>query len=59
MDVFRIQGPVQLKGQIQVNGAKNAALPIMAACLLAPGESTIQGVPDLSDINVLKDLLKE
>jgi UDP-N-acetylglucosamine 1-carboxyvinyltransferase len=59
MDVFRIQGPVQLKGQIQVNGSKNAALPIMAACLLAPGESTIQGVPDLSDINVLKDLLGE
>jgi UDP-N-acetylglucosamine 1-carboxyvinyltransferase len=59
MDVFRIQGPVQLKGEIQVNGSKNAALPIMAACLLAPGESTIQGVPDLSDITVLKDLLTE
>lgn len=59
MDVFRIQGPVKLKGQIQVNGSKNAALPIMAACLLAPGESTIQGVPDLSDITVLKDLLGE
>ncbi len=59
MDVFRIQGPVQLKGQIEVNGSKNAALPIMAACLLASGESTIQGVPDLSDISVLKDLLSE
>jgi UDP-N-acetylglucosamine 1-carboxyvinyltransferase len=59
MDVFRIHGPVQLKGQIKVNGSKNAALPMMAACLLAPGKSTIQGVPDLSDITVLKDLLEE
>ncbi len=59
MDIFRIQGPVQLKGRIKVNGSKNAALPIMAATLLAPGKSTITGVPDLSDITVLKQLLSQ
>ncbi len=59
MDVFRIEGPVQLKGQIRINGSKNAALPIMAATLLAAGPSTIQDVPDLSDISICKLLLEE
>jgi UDP-N-acetylglucosamine 1-carboxyvinyltransferase len=59
MDVFRIEGPVQLNGKIKVNGSKNAALPIMAATLLASGKSTITGVPDLSDITVLKQLLDQ
>ena len=59
MDVFRIEGPVQLKGQIRINGSKNAALPIMAATLLAAGPSTIRDVPDLSDISICKLLLKE
>ena len=59
MDIFRIEGPVQLNGKIRVNGSKNAALPIMAATLLASGKSTITGVPDLSDIAVLKQLLDQ
>ncbi|MFC1763631.1 UDP-N-acetylglucosamine 1-carboxyvinyltransferase [Planctomycetota bacterium] len=59
MDVLHIQGPVQLCGEVTVNGAKNAALPIMAATLLAPGISTITGVPDLSDISVFMELLRE
>ncbi len=57
MDIFRIDGPVQLKGQIKINGSKNAALPIMAATLLAPGESTIKDIPNLSDIAICKQLL--
>ena len=59
MDIFRIEGPVQLKGKIAVNGSKNAALPIMAATLLASGKSTITGVPNLSDIAVLKQLIHQ
>jgi len=59
MDIFRIEGPVQLEGQIRINGSKNAALPIMAATLLAAGPSTIRDVPDLSDISICKRLLKE
>jgi UDP-N-acetylglucosamine 1-carboxyvinyltransferase len=59
MDVFQIEGPVRLSGQIEVNGSKNAALPIMAALLLAPGRSTLLGVPRLADITVFKELIDQ
>jgi len=59
MDVFRIEGPVRLAGHVEVNGSKNASLPIMAAALLAPGNSTLLGVPRLADISVCKDLIAQ
>jgi len=58
MDVLRIEGPVRLSGQVPVNGSKNAALPIMASALLAEGQSSLIGVPDLSDVRVFVELLK-
>ncbi len=58
MDVFQIEGPVRLSGRIDVSGSKNAALPIMAASILAPGRSLLAGVPQLADIAVLKELLE-
>jgi UDP-N-acetylglucosamine 1-carboxyvinyltransferase len=58
MDVFQIQGPVRLSGRIEVGGSKNAALPIMAASILAPGRSSLVGVPQLADIAVLRELLE-
>jgi UDP-N-acetylglucosamine 1-carboxyvinyltransferase len=58
MDIFRIEGPVRLQGSVSVKGSKNAALPIMAACMLAPGKSTINSVPNLSDIGVCTELLE-
>ncbi len=58
MDYFKIKGPCRLNGEIEVSGSKNAALPIMAAALLAPGITTLKGVPDLSDIRVLGLLLE-
>ncbi|MBN2589894.1 MAG: UDP-N-acetylglucosamine 1-carboxyvinyltransferase [Sedimentisphaerales bacterium] len=57
MDIFRIEGPVKLSGSVRVNGSKNAALPIMAAALLAPGKSVIKSVPYLLDISVCEELL--
>jgi UDP-N-acetylglucosamine 1-carboxyvinyltransferase len=57
MDIFKIKGPVRLKGTVTVNGSKNASLPIMAACILAPGKTTLKSVPHLSDINVCIELL--
>ena len=57
MDILRIEGPVRLSGSVTVNGSKNAALPIMAACILAAGKSTILSVPNLSDISVCCELL--
>ena len=50
MDSLVIQGGVKLRGTIAVNGAKNAALPIMAAALLSDEPSLIRGVPDLQDV---------
>ncbi len=59
MDIFKIDGPVRLSGNVTINGAKNAALPIMAAAILAPGNSVIKSVPHLSDISVCRQLLRE
>ena len=59
MDVFRIEGPVRLSGSVTINGSKNAALPIMAATILAPGKSVLKAVPRLSDISVLSTLLEQ
>jgi len=57
MDIFRIEGPVQLSGVVNINGSKNASLPIMAAAILAAGKSVIKAVPYLSDISVFSQLL--
>ena len=59
MDIFTIEGPTKLSGSINVSGAKNAALPIMAATILAPGKFTLKSVPLLSDIAILQNLLDE
>jgi len=59
MDIFKITGPVQLKGTITVNGSKNASLPIMAAAILASGKSELNNVPSLSDISVCAELLEQ
>ncbi|MEW5761645.1 MAG: UDP-N-acetylglucosamine 1-carboxyvinyltransferase [Bacillota bacterium] len=57
MESFVIKGGYRLEGTTDVGGAKNAALPIMAATLLAAGESTIHGVPELRDIEMMGELL--
>src|SRR3989304_6223785 len=57
MDVFHIEGPVRLSGGVRVNGSENAALPIMAAAILAPGKTVLKSVTRLSDISVCAELL--
>lgn len=59
MDIFRIEGPVLLAGSVSIKGSKNASLPIMAAAILAGGESSVFGAPDLSDISVFSELLEQ
>ena len=59
MDYFEIEGPTPLSGDVRVAGAKNAALPLMAAALLIRGESTVTNVPDLRDTRFFLDLLRE
>jgi UDP-N-acetylglucosamine 1-carboxyvinyltransferase len=53
-----IEGGHELRGDVVVGGAKNAALPIMAATLLAPGAHTIRNVPRLRDVNTMSRLLE-
>ncbi|MBW8001014.1 MAG: UDP-N-acetylglucosamine 1-carboxyvinyltransferase [Planctomycetes bacterium] len=59
MDIFKIKGPVRIKGTVAVNGSKNSSLPIMAAAILAPGKSVLRNVPNLSDITVCARLLRK
>jgi UDP-N-acetylglucosamine 1-carboxyvinyltransferase len=57
MDKIRIKGGIPLKGQVTLSGAKNAALPIMSAAILADGWSTLTNLPALRDIQTEKKLL--
>jgi len=59
MEKFVIKGGKKLKGEIKVNGAKNAALKILAACLLTDKEIIVSNVPQIEDIFRLIELLKE
>ena len=57
MDKIIIRGNNPLSGTINISGAKNAVLPVMAATLLAPGKYTIHKVPDLRDTRTMMKLL--
>jgi len=57
MDKIIIEGGRPLHGTIRVSGAKNAALPLMAAAILAPGEHVLHNVPDLRDTRTMLTLL--
>jgi len=57
MDKLRITGGNQLKGEISVSGAKNAALPILCAGLLTADTITLTNVPRLNDISTTLKLL--
>jgi len=57
MDKIVVEGGVPLRGSVVVSGAKNAALPIVAAALLAEGDHVVRNVPDLADVRTLGRLL--
>ncbi len=57
MDKLRITGGVPLAGEVQVAGAKNAALPILAATLLTADEVALENVPQLADVSTMGRLL--
>ena len=59
MDGFKIKGKTPLNGVIKVSGAKNAALPIIIATLVAKGEYILKNVPNLRDIRVTMRLLED
>jgi UDP-N-acetylglucosamine 1-carboxyvinyltransferase len=57
LDKIVVEGGVPLRGSVDVSGAKNAALPIVAASLLAEGDHVVRNVPDLADVRTLGRLL--
>src|SRR6185436_16020141 len=57
MDKFHIVGPTRLAGRVQASGAKNAALPALAASLLAGEPLTLHRVPRVRDIRTMRRLL--
>lgn len=58
MSKYIIKGGAALCGKIKASGAKNAALPIMAASILVSGKVFLSNVPNISDVRVMVDLLK-
>jgi UDP-N-acetylglucosamine 1-carboxyvinyltransferase len=58
MDKLIIEGARKLQGEVRISGAKNAALPLIAATLLAPGWHVIHNVPDLRDTRTILALLQ-
>lgn len=58
MDAFRIIGGNRLEGEIIIGGAKNSALKLMAASLLADGDMELSNIPDIADVRLMCKLLE-
>ncbi len=57
MDRFRVVGGARLAGTVRVSGAKNSALKLMSASLLAVGKSKITNLPAIADVEYMAELL--
>ncbi|MEE9523354.1 MAG: UDP-N-acetylglucosamine 1-carboxyvinyltransferase [Thermodesulfovibrionales bacterium] len=58
MDKLIISGGKRLHGKVKISGAKNAALPILAATILCPGRHSIKNVPQLRDVTTMASILE-
>ncbi|MGY1842165.1 UDP-N-acetylglucosamine 1-carboxyvinyltransferase [Modestobacter sp. SYSU DS0875] len=58
MECFEVTGGTSLRGRVRVTGAKNSALKLMAAALLAPGRTTLDEVPDILDVEIMGEVLR-
>ena len=58
MDKFIINSTKSLNGEVSIGGAKNAVLPLMTACIISPGEYTLNNVPILRDTLTMAKLLE-
>ena len=59
MDKFIIDGNTRLVGEVEISGAKNAAIGLIPATLLINGITTLENVPNISDVNIACDILNE
>ncbi|MGY1856693.1 UDP-N-acetylglucosamine 1-carboxyvinyltransferase [Modestobacter sp. SYSU DS0290] len=58
MECFEVTGGTSLRGRVRVTGAKNSALKLMAAALLAPGRTTLDEVPAILDVEIMSEVLR-
>jgi UDP-N-acetylglucosamine 1-carboxyvinyltransferase len=58
VECFEVSGGAALTGRVRVTGAKNSALKLMAASLLATGRTTIDEVPDILDVTIMSEVLR-
>ena len=58
-DKYIITGGTPLKGEVSIGGAKNAVLKLMAAAILAKGETVIHNVPDLTDVEIMLNVIEQ
>ena len=59
MTTFKVKGGIKLKGDLHPQGAKNEALQVLCAVLLTPEEVIMKNIPDIRDVNILIDLLRD
>jgi len=59
MATFKVKGGLKLKGDLHPQGAKNEALQILCAVLLTPEQIIMENVPNIRDVNILIDLLRD
>ena len=59
MGTFKVQGGIKLKGELNPQGAKNEALQVLCAVLLTPEEIIMKNVPNIRDVNILIELLRD
>jgi UDP-N-acetylglucosamine 1-carboxyvinyltransferase len=59
MHKLLVEGGTRLRGQVRVSGAKNSAVALLPAAILADSPVKIEGLPDISDVGILSDLLRE
>lgn len=57
MDKIIVEGGIPLKGEVTISGSKNAALPVLSACLLTGGWHSLNNIPDLRDVQTIKEIL--
>ena len=57
--ILRIKGGTTLKGEVEIGGAKNAVLKLMAAALLPKGVTKIYNVPNLTDVNIMLNVIEQ
>ncbi len=58
MEVVKIEGPSKLEGSVKVQGSKNAALPMLAACVITGSKTVLENCPKISDINISISILR-